>query len=122
MILEFPFETPSKKNSRVINTRTGRSFPNKRYSDWHKNAKMYVLTHYKVAPILSKSVKISFLFCHGDNVKRDSDNQVSSILDLLQDLNILPDDCWQIVRAFSVVNTFNKNLPLCRVTIEPFEE
>lgn len=31
MILQLPFDTPSKRNSRVTDTRTGRSFPSVRY-------------------------------------------------------------------------------------------
>ena len=30
--------TPSKKNSRVTNRKTGRSFPSRDYVKWHKNA------------------------------------------------------------------------------------
>lgn len=37
MVLTIRGETPAKKNSR-INTRSGRSFPNKRYAEWLDSA------------------------------------------------------------------------------------
>lgn len=36
MIFQIPYDTPSKKNSRVTDTRTGRTFPNKRFTEWHQ--------------------------------------------------------------------------------------
>lgn len=44
MVLVLPFETPSKKNSRMVDRRTGRSFPNKRFTDWHKAALLHIRT------------------------------------------------------------------------------
>ena len=46
-------ETPSKKNSR-INTRSGRSFPNARYTRWHNDAVEQIYRKQladKIAPI-----------------------------------------------------------------------
>lgn len=39
-------ETPSKKNSR-INTSSGRSFPSKRYQEWHKTAVFQIMQQLK---------------------------------------------------------------------------
>ena len=92
-------ETPAKKNSRIVNTKTGRSFPSKRYTQWHRDAMLQVYTQKQNAPI-DKPCRIKLTFTHGDLRRRDSDNGSSSILDLLIDSGVLTDDNWQIVRVF----------------------
>ena len=63
-------------------------------------------------------VRINLTFIHGDNVRRDSDNQTSSIMDLLQDTKVLSDDRWQIVREIHVKNEYEKNEARCLIEIE----
>lgn len=113
-------EVVAKKNSRVTNTKTGRSFPSKRYTEWHNKACFELLRQktgqYEAFP-LSGPLAISFEFYHGDNRRRDSDNGVSSILDTLTDCGILTDDSWQIVRELEVKNFFKKNEPYVIITI-----
>ena len=48
----------------------------------------------------------------------DSDNKVSSILDLLTDLGVIPDDRWQVVREIIVINGYEKGQPSVTVHIE----
>lgn len=48
-------------------------------------------------PLDSGPFALYLEFTHGDRVRRDSDNGVSSILDLLVDCGILPDDNWMVV-------------------------
>ena len=121
MIIELPFETPSKKNSRIVNRRTGRSFPSKAYSEWHAMASNHITLTYRDLQRFDVPVKMSFRFYHGTLRGRDSDNQVSSILDLLVDCGIIKDDKWNIVREFSVANFYAKNKPSCIVEIEKLE-
>lgn len=109
-------ETPSKKNSR-INTRSGRSFPSKKYSGWHKTAKMQVLAQ-TVPEQFGFGLVLSIRFVHGDLRRRDSDNMVSSILDLLVDSNVLLDDNWQIVNRIEVDNSYEKGNPHCLITLK----
>lgn len=105
-------EPPSKKNSRV-NTRSGRSFPSKRYMEWHdgnllplcSEARRHGLRH-----PLSCPVRLTLLFRHGDRRRRDSDNQLSSVLDLLVDAGILADDRWTAVYDVIVMNRYNPRL------------
>lgn len=61
--------------------------------------------------------KILFKFYHGDYLKRDSDNQVSSILDTLVDAEILKDDNWKFVSKFAVSNDYDKSNPRVEFTI-----
>lgn len=110
-------ETPAKKNSR-INTRSGRSFPSKRYTEWHKNAVFQLVHQTRNILQINKPCRISLTFTHGDLIKRDSDNGTSSILDLLKDCGVLEDDNWQIVRELRVLNYYQKGAPSCKVEIE----
>ncbi|MBQ5537929.1 MAG: RusA family crossover junction endodeoxyribonuclease [Treponema sp.] len=111
-------EAPSKKNSRV-NTRSGRSFPSKKFMEWH-DAELLALSFCKEKyPPIDSPSKISVEFVHGDKRRRDSDNQLSSILDLLVDARILKDDGWEIVREISVKNSFEKKNARAIVSIVP---
>lgn len=96
-------EAPSKKNSRVVNTRTGRTFPSKRYRQWHDTAVKEIKFFWKNRKPLEK-VSATFCFFHKDNRRRDSDNQVSSVLDTLIDAGVLDDDKWQEIYEHRVVN------------------
>lgn len=93
-------ETPSKKNSR-IGLRSGKNIPSERYQKW-KKAKYIELLHQGIlCPPLDKPLTIEFFFHHSDNRTRDTDNQISSILDLLKDAKVIKDDNWQIVKRIS---------------------
>lgn len=119
MIREFylPFETPSKKNSRVY-LRNGRNIPSKRYRLWHDQAMAYIMPQInKTAEIITDPVQINLVFTHGDYIRRDSDNQVSSILDLLQDAEVIIDDNWTIIKSIQVYNDYDKNNPSCKILI-----
>lgn len=121
MIFELSGETPSKKNSR-INTRSGRSFPNKLYTKWHDEAVReihYYLMSKKITPIeAGKKISITFTFFHGDLKRRDSDNQCSSVLDTLIDAGIIPDDNWKVVPRKLIIDEYDKGNPHCLIKIE----
>ena len=112
-----PYETPSKKNSRVIDRRTGRSFPSTVYREWHKNAATWLKANYDLPALDDGPFCLYLGFTHGDRRRRDSDNGVSSILDLLVDLKMLPDDNWDVVRKISVENRYDKGNPGCEIAI-----
>jgi len=87
---------PPKKNSRVINFKTKRSFPSKRYQDWHKSATVSVYLQSKVQP-KHPITAVSVEFYMPDNRRRDMTNVAESIMDLLVDCKIIEDDCWQVI-------------------------
>ena len=66
-------------------------------------------------------LKIRFLFTHGDLRRRDSDNQASSVLDLLVDTKIIPDDGWNVVRNIEIANGYEKGKPSVTVEISAAE-
>jgi Holliday junction resolvase RusA-like endonuclease len=118
-IITLQGETPSKKNSR-INTRSGRSFPSKRYTEWHSSAMLQIMHQQKQADYSfdveeNETVKLIITFYHGDYRRRDSDNQLSSILDLLVDMGILLDDSWRIVPQKEIIDKYEKDNPHCTI-------
>jgi len=122
VILHLPFETPSKKNSRVVNRRTGRSFPSPVYRKWHDEAALYLRTHYELRPLGDGPFSLRLEFAHGTLRRCDADNKVSSILDLLVDICVLPDDNWMVVPLITVRNSYVKNKPSVTVGIFPLTE
>jgi len=83
---------PSKKNSR-INTRSGRSFPSKRYSEWHELASWQIIT---MKPI-GYRIKIDYTFIPKDRRLFDVSNKIESINDLLVDMGIVEDDNYKFL-------------------------
>lgn len=116
-------ETPSKKNSRIINTKTGRSFPSKKYTDWNRAAQIQLKPQkdaQKLKDPINTPVEITLIFTHGDKRRRDSDNGASSIFDLLTDSLILFDDNYNIVVKHTVINAYEKNNANCKIIINDF--
>ena len=117
---ELSGETPSKKNSKIFNTKTHRCFPSTKYRTWHDYAEL------ALRPMIKECIEnkcyIILVFCHEDNIRRDSDNGVNSIFDMLQDLTAIADDRWQIVRQHCVFNTYEKGNAWCKIYIFKPEE
>lgn len=113
-------ETPSKKNSRIFNTKTHRMFPSAKYKSWHEYAALAVKPH--IEECIMNKCYVVLIFCHGDNIRRDSDNGVNSIFDMLQDFKAIEDDRWQIIRNHHVFNTYEKGNPWCKIFIYKPEE
>ena len=114
-------ETPSKKNVNKFNTKTRRVYKDNNFVKWHDSQLMFLslLAHSgKIKPFLDdKPLRIEMYFVHGDKKRRDSDNQCSSIMDLLVDSGIIKDDNWKIVREKLIVDSYQKNISECRIKI-----
>lgn len=112
-------ETPSKKNSKII-TRSGKIIPSKQHSKWHTDAlvQLYAqLSRIGFREPIERPVDVYINFYHENMIRRDSDNQASSIMDLLQDAGVLLDDRWQIVRCLSITNHYDKDNAHCTIQI-----
>ena len=122
-------ETPGKKNSKIW-TRSGKLIPSAKYKKWHQDAMVQMAAQIsRLAtsdrPVaegtnvegIDYPVAVTLTFYHGDQVRRDSDNQAASIMDLLQDAKVLSDDRWQIVRILNIYNHFDKGNARCLVEI-----
>ena len=112
-------ETPSKKNSKIW-TRSGKLIPSKVHQVW-KNDALIQLNPQKAiegpAEPIEEPVSITLTFYHGDQIRRDSDNQAASMMDLLQEAKVLADDRWQIVRILNIYNHFDKGNARCLIEI-----
>lgn len=114
-------EVRPKKNSRIVNRKTGRTFPSKIYITWH-NAAIEQLMIQRQGFQTTSRCKIYMKFYHGDYVKRDSDNGVSSVFDTLKDAGIIEDDNWMVIPKHFVENDYCKSSPRVEITIyEPNE-
>lgn len=113
-------EVVPKKNSR-INTRSGRSFPNQRYTKWHDSVVSqlhFLLLKKQLRTFCNCQVKLTAIFYHGDMKRRDSDNQITSVLDTLVDAGILEDDKWMIIPEKHIFDKYDKGNTRVELEIE----
>lgn len=94
-------EAVGKKNAIKFNKKTGKMYRPKNISDWQENALIQIKRQWLGKECL-KNAMLSFVFAHKDNIRRDADNQVSTILDLLVKGGVLADDRWQFMKVWSV--------------------
>lgn len=92
LVITLVGRVPSKKNSR-ISTRSGRTFPSKQYTAWHKDASAQLIGKKAIKP----NTPITFILYPPDNRKADLSNKWESIGDLLVDNHIIEDDNYYIV-------------------------
>ena len=128
MKFEIIGETPGKKNSKIW-TKSRKLIPSAKHQKWHTDAKLQITGQISRLPKdewpygaghpdgIDYPVTVTLTFYHGDQVRRDSDNQAASIMDLLQDAKVLADDRWQIVRILNIYNHFDKGNARCVIEI-----
>lgn len=85
---------PSKKNSRV-NTPDGKSFPSTKFTQWQNDAIVEVRRQSRHR--FFGLVQIELILYFGTLGKADTDNKVTSILDMLVAAMMLKDDYWESV-------------------------
>ena len=114
-------QVPSKKNSR-INTRSGRSFPSKRYAEWHKSAveQLKAINLDEVTVNEDSKCEINYMFYCKDLRRRDVSNMLESINDLLVDVGILKDDDWKHVRIGFADADLDRENPRAEISIRPY--
>ena len=114
-------QTPSKKNAR-INTRSGRSFPSKRYTEWHKHSveQLKAIEGVYGKGIMPEKCEINYMFYCQDLRRRDVSNMLESINDLLVDVGILEDDDWKHVRIGWADADLDRENPRAELNIKPY--
>lgn len=114
-------EVSCKKNENKFNRKTGRVYKTGRFVAWHRDAMLQVLSQgVPRSPI--KLYEARFVLYHGTRRRVDSDNQVSSLLDLLQDARVVADDCWTCVPKKVIEDVYRKGRPGADIVIVPITE
>ena len=99
---------PSKKNQR-INRGDGVSFPSKKFVQWQSDALRQVRIQTRQRFLVPVGVEVIIYF--GTKVRSDLDNRLSSILDMLVEALVLPDDKWQDVPRIAIEAEYRKGQP-----------
>lgn len=106
-------QCPAKKNSRKPFIRAGRmmNFPNPKYMQWEKDSLLQLRGRDK--PL--ENITIDYIFFNKDMVKRDLDNMIASVNDMLVKKGIIVGDHWQtltIGRAWGMLDRKNPRVEL----------
>ena len=105
MILRLTAPIPSKKNSRLVVGRgRGRALniPSAQYREWHKANLGSVRAQLAAQEIPAAPLELRLRIYLADRRRRDLDNALSSVLDLLVDAGALKDDSWAVVPRMQV--------------------
>lgn len=106
--LVFDGNVPSKKNSRV-NLRSGVSIPNKKFVQWQEDAMWQV--RQQTRERFLGMVQVDTIIYFGTKGRADADNKRTSILDMLVEMVVLPDDAYQYVAAGRTIGIYRKGKP-----------
>jgi Holliday junction resolvase RusA-like endonuclease len=109
---------PSKKNSRNLFVRGGRlmNIPSTKYAAWHKEA-IVQIPNEAVQKIKDVDL-ITLSFWAPDKRASDLTNKAESIMDLLVDAQVIPDDNWWIVNRVELIfKGVDRKNPRCEVYI-----
>lgn len=99
---------PSKKNSR-INRGDGVSFPSKKFVQWQDDALIQVRRQTRQR--FYKPVALELIIYFGTMTRADLDNRMTSILDMLVEALVIPDDKWQNVPMMQAQAEYRKGQP-----------
>jgi hypothetical protein len=113
---------PSKKNSRIQIKVRGRviNIPSKEYRAWHDDAATQLIRTPK--RMLERCDRIELRFWFPDNRVTDLTNKAESVQDLLVDVGVLKNDCWQMTGAVLLYPMgVDKVNPRCEVLIPEVE-
>lgn len=105
-----------KKNSR-INTAGGRSFPSKKFTQWQNDALKQV--RLQTRERFLGHIQIELIIYFGTLGRADTDNKVTSILDMLVEALVLKDDYWETVARTTYEAAYRPGKPGAFVRITP---
>lgn len=107
---------PSKKNSRV-NLKSGVSVPNNKFVQWQDES--IVEVRRQTRQRYMGFVQIEIILYFGTLGRADTDNKVTSILDMLVAGMVLKDDYWESVVRTVYEASYRPNQPGAFVRITP---
>lgn len=108
-------QVPAKKNSRKPFVRAGRmmNFPNPSYMKWEKAALLQIRG--RDTPL--ENITIDYVFFCGDMRKRDLDNMIASVNDMLVKKGVIAGDHWQTLQLGSAKGILDRNNPRVKIAI-----
>lgn len=114
-------QTPAKKNSRQGVVRNGRimNFPSKIYQAWEKAAVLQLKSQFKGQA--DGKVTLAYQFYVGDKRKRDLDNMIASVNDVLVKVGLLADDSWQCLAIGGADAEYDKKNPRAVIWVDEQE-
>lgn len=114
-------EVGCKKNCNKFNSVTRRVYKTAHFRNWHDSALLQLKSQgFPAVPVGRFRIEITLY--HGTLRRVDSDNQVTSILDLLQDACIIKDDCWTCVAEKVIRDVYRKGEPGALIEIDPLTD
>ena len=116
----FRGEVASKKNSRIVNRKTGRCFPSKRYLEWQKAARAVIMAEGRPLEPL-KAARLFMTIYHGDMIRRDTNNATQGIQDVLVEMGVIADDNWMVIGSPEVKHMIDVDDPRLEVLVEELE-
>lgn len=114
-------EVGCKKNCNKFNSVTRRVYKTAHFRNWHDSA-LLQLKSQGVPEVPVGRFRTEITLYHGTLRRVDSDNQVTSLLDLLQDACIIKDDCWTCVAEKVIRDVYRKGKPGALIEIEPLTD
>ena len=115
---------PPKKNSkRIFRAKNGKMIvkPSVRHEEWHNRVKYQLMLQKGKLDFpfpIEKCASIACYIRYPDRRGRDNTNAVESVHDILVDVGILKDDCWQVTGPTSQIPSYDKENPGAVIVIE----
>lgn len=113
---------PSLKNSKqlFINKRTGKHFitSSDKVKVWNETALWQLKS---VKPVKGYPVAMYCTFYMKDSRRRDLDNCLSSVLDILVKAEVIEDDSWMYIPRIVLTAEKDKDNPRVEMLFEPIE-
>ena len=114
---------PSLKNSKqIFRTKDGRPFitSSKQSKQWHHSASVDILRQ-RLQPLHideEHPVRLQMVFYNHDKRRRDIDNQTSTVMDLIKDAGLIPDDnCFIVRQVIGIFGGVDNDNPRCEIDI-----
>lgn len=124
MEIKITGQVPAQKNSKniVYNRATGKPFimSNANVKSWQNSAAMELLA-LRIKEPLKGRYEMSVMFYVKDNRRRDLDNMLSSIQDVLVKAQILEDDDWKHLRIGLLDAALDKENPRAILTLKQID-
>jgi len=120
---EFRFfgQVPSYQTERK-KMRNGTFFMSKRYKDWGVQCQYQLDNKMKYKEEAFSRCALHIRFYQDSNRRRDMDNQMKSLMDMLQHTDIITDDCWQVCNPIILESRIDNRNPGVSILITSIED